>query len=60
MTIQVVPLTEADIPGAIEVIQRAFEDDPYFAWVFDRSKVCDIYLAGFCPYSFFFFFLDIY
>ncbi|BDD59701.1 hypothetical protein MAP00_004894 [Monascus purpureus] len=38
MAIQVVPLSEADIPGAIEVIQRAFESDPYFLWVFDRSK----------------------
>jgi hypothetical protein len=30
MTIEVVPLTEDDIPGAIQVIQRAFEDDPYY------------------------------
>ena len=43
-TIQVVPMTEADIPGAIEVIQQAFEDDPYFSWVFDLSKVCTKYL----------------
>ena len=39
MAIEVVPLTEADIPGAIEVIQQAFADDPYFKWVFDSSKV---------------------
>jgi hypothetical protein len=39
MGIEVVDLTEADIPGAIEVIQRAFADDPYFKWVFDSSKV---------------------
>lgn len=39
MAVEVVPLTEADIPGAIEVIQRAFADDPYFKWVFDSSKV---------------------
>ncbi|KAJ5361237.1 hypothetical protein N7541_002081 [Penicillium brevicompactum] len=38
MGIEVVDLTEADIPGAIEVIQRAFADDPYFKWVFDSSK----------------------
>ncbi|OQE17114.1 hypothetical protein PENFLA_c025G07793 [Penicillium flavigenum] len=38
MAVEVVPLTEADIPGAIEVIQRAFADDPYFKWVFDSSK----------------------
>ncbi|KAL5366116.1 thioesterase-like superfamily-domain-containing protein [Aspergillus floccosus] len=29
---------QADIPGAIEVIQQAFADDPYFKWVFDSSK----------------------
>jgi hypothetical protein len=39
MAIEVVPLTEADIPGAIEVIQQAFADDPYFKWVFDAPKV---------------------
>ncbi|KAJ5627911.1 N-acetyltransferase [Penicillium lividum] len=37
MAIKVLPLTEADIPGAIQVIQRAFADDPYFKWVFDES-----------------------
>lgn len=39
MAVEVVPLTKADIPGAIEVIQQAFADDPYFKWVFDSSKV---------------------
>ncbi|KAL4888718.1 thioesterase-like superfamily-domain-containing protein [Aspergillus ambiguus] len=38
MAVEVVPLTEADIPGAIEVIQQAFADDPYFKWVFDSSQ----------------------
>ncbi|KAF7594686.1 hypothetical protein BBP40_008579 [Aspergillus hancockii] len=38
MAVEVVPLTEADIPGAIEVIQKAFADDPYFQWVFDPSQ----------------------
>ncbi|KAJ5507948.1 N-acetyltransferase [Penicillium freii] len=38
MAVEVVPLTEANIPGAIEVIQQAFADDPYFKWVFDSSK----------------------
>ncbi|KAI9369266.1 acyl-CoA N-acyltransferase [Aspergillus egyptiacus] len=37
MPIQVHPLTENDIPGAIEVIQLAFADDPYFKWVFDEK-----------------------
>lgn len=40
MAIEVVRLTEADIPEAIEVIQQAFADDPYFEWVFDASTVC--------------------
>ncbi|CAL5871136.1 uncharacterized protein PFLUO_LOCUS5382 [Penicillium psychrofluorescens] len=38
MAIEVVPLTETDIPGVIEVIQQAFADDPYFKWVFDGPK----------------------
>ncbi|KAJ5658425.1 uncharacterized protein N7484_002074 [Penicillium longicatenatum] len=38
MAIEILPLTEADIPGAIRVIQHAFADDPYFKWVFDGSK----------------------
>ncbi|KAJ5097286.1 hypothetical protein N7456_008007 [Penicillium angulare] len=37
MEIEVLPLTEADIPGAVAVIQQAFADDPYFKWVFDSS-----------------------
>lgn len=39
MAVEVVSLTEADIPGAIQVIQQAFADDPYFKWVFDASTV---------------------
>lgn len=42
MPIEVVSLTEADISGAIQVIQRAFEDDPYFKWVFDASTVSQL------------------
>ncbi|EAW07638.1 GNAT family N-acetyltransferase [Aspergillus clavatus NRRL 1] len=38
MAIEVFPLTEADIPEAIEVIQQAFADDPYFKWVFNPTK----------------------
>ncbi|EAS27829.1 acetyltransferase [Coccidioides immitis RS] len=38
MSIEVRPLTLEDIPGAIECVQRAFEDDPYFRWVFDPAK----------------------
>ena len=40
MVIEISPITEADIPGAIDAIQKAFADDPYNLWVFnDRSKV---------------------
>ncbi|KAL3438091.1 acyl-CoA N-acyltransferase [Aspergillus tetrazonus] len=38
MPIEVHPLTTAEIPGAIEVIQQAFADDPYFQWVFDKEN----------------------
>lgn len=42
MPIEIVPMAEADIPGAVECVQRAFADDPYFRWAFnDRSKVRD-------------------
>jgi GNAT superfamily N-acetyltransferase len=40
MVIKVYPLTEKDTPGAIEVIQVAFAEDPYFRWVFDEKNVC--------------------
>ncbi|PQE15601.1 hypothetical protein CJF30_00005996 [Rutstroemia sp. NJR-2017a BBW] len=40
MDIRISPLAETDIPGAINVIQEAFQEDPYNLWVFnDRSKV---------------------
>lgn len=40
MSIEIVPLAEADIPGAVDCVQRAFSDDPYFRWAFnDPSKV---------------------
>ncbi|GFF57132.1 uncharacterized N-acetyltransferase C56E4.07 [Aspergillus udagawae] len=35
MAIDILPLTKADIPGAVICIQKAFADDPYFRWVFD-------------------------
>jgi hypothetical protein len=44
MSIKIVPLTKGDIPGAVECIQQAFADDPYYRWVFnDPSKVCIVY-----------------
>jgi len=39
MPIQVTPISEADIPGAITCIQEAFANDPYNNWVYDRTKV---------------------
>ncbi|KAL4951677.1 acetyltransferase, GNAT family [Aspergillus filifer] len=38
MPITVRPLTKPDIPAAIDIIQRAFADDPYFQWVFDEDN----------------------
>lgn len=41
MPVEIIPLKEEDIPGAVECIQVAFADDPYFSFVFsDPSKVC--------------------
>lgn len=40
MSIEITPLAQADIPGAVECVQQAFADDPYFRWAFDDpSKV---------------------
>lgn len=37
---EITRMTEADIDGAIDCIQKAFAKDPYNLWVFDdRSKV---------------------
>ncbi|KAL5339532.1 acyl-CoA N-acyltransferase, partial [Aspergillus crustosus] len=35
--IQILPLTKADIPQAIECIQTVFADDPFFLYMFDQS-----------------------
>lgn len=37
MPIKVTPITESDIPGIVTCIQRAFEQDPYNNWVFDKQ-----------------------
>jgi hypothetical protein len=43
MSIEIVPLTKADIPAAVECVQKAFFDDPYFRWAFnDPSKVRNV------------------
>ena len=39
MAIEVLPVTTADIPGAVACIQKAFADDPFFKWMFSASKV---------------------
>ena len=42
MTLEISLITEADIPGAIDAIQKAFANDPYNLWVYnDRTKVSD-------------------
>ncbi|KIV99446.1 uncharacterized protein PV09_08875 [Verruconis gallopava] len=38
MPLQVSPMKEEDIDGAIDTIQQAFAEDPYALWVYDRSK----------------------
>lgn len=44
MSVEIVPLTKGDIPGAVECIQQAFADDPYYRWIFnDPSKVCIVW-----------------
>ncbi|KAJ6104657.1 Acyl-CoA N-acyltransferase [Penicillium sp. IBT 18751x] len=42
MSIEIVPLAEADIPGAVDCLQRAFSDDPYFKWVFNEPSKFNI------------------
>ncbi len=36
MAIRVTPITDADIPGVVTCIQRAFATDPYNNWVFNQ------------------------
>ncbi len=33
MPIVITPMTEEDIPGAIDAIQQAFAEDPYNQWI---------------------------
>ncbi|KAE8354543.1 acyl-CoA N-acyltransferase [Aspergillus coremiiformis] len=37
MAVQIVPMIKQDIPEAVECVQTAFADDPYFHWAFDSS-----------------------
>lgn len=45
MALQIVPMTKQDIPEAVECVQTAFADDPYFHWLFDSSEVSFDYQA---------------
>lgn len=45
MAIKVRPLTQSDIPAAIDIIQQAFAQDPYFRWVFDEKSVSRSFLV---------------
>ena len=42
MPIQISPIKREDVPGAVECIQKAFQEDPYHEWVFDREKVSSV------------------
>ncbi|KAJ5646462.1 Acyl-CoA N-acyltransferase [Penicillium lividum] len=38
MSIEIVPLAEADIAGVVDCVQKTFADDPFFRWAFDANK----------------------
>ncbi|OCT44901.1 hypothetical protein CLCR_06283 [Cladophialophora carrionii] len=38
MAIEIKPISASDIPSAVECIQQAFADDPYYLWAFDASR----------------------
>ena len=51
MAIEIVPLANADIPAAVECVQNAFSDDPFFRWAFnDPSKVWNLTVEGGATY----------
>ncbi|KAK6006393.1 hypothetical protein QM012_006803 [Aureobasidium pullulans] len=37
MPVEITPMVESDIDGAVDCIQKAFAEDPYFAWVFSED-----------------------
>ena len=39
MAIDIVLMTERDIPAAVKCVQTAFAEDPYFRWMFTASRV---------------------
>ncbi|KAJ5236329.1 hypothetical protein N7489_006420 [Penicillium chrysogenum] len=42
MSIEIVPLAQTDIPGAVDCVQKAFANDPYFRWAFNDSSKFNI------------------
>lgn len=38
MVVKIAPLTEADIPSAVEAIRISFAEDPYSLWIFNDIK----------------------
>ncbi|PKY06396.1 hypothetical protein P168DRAFT_288348 [Aspergillus campestris IBT 28561] len=38
MAIDIVLMTERDIPAAVQCVQTAFAEDPYFCWLFTASR----------------------
>lgn len=50
MAIEIVPLAKSDIPGAVDCVQKAFADDPYFQWVFnDPAQVRSLLFPQWTP-----------
>ncbi|KAI4736954.1 hypothetical protein E4T50_12542 [Aureobasidium sp. EXF-12298] len=37
MPVEITRMIESDIDGAVDCIQKAFAEDPYFVWVFTES-----------------------
>jgi len=41
MPVEITRMVENDIDGAVDCIQKAFAEDPYFAWVFPKDvRLC--------------------
>lgn len=37
MPVEITRMVESDIDGAVDCVQKAFAEDPYFAWVFPEN-----------------------
>lgn len=49
MPIEISRMVEGDIDGAVECIQKAFAEDPYFEWVFPENVREYIHLSSIVP-----------